>query len=648
MRGVVSSFSLAVLLGLVLSSSDVYPQPANAPIASASENLSHAPLTGFKPGEILSVTALLSGEADWVRFFYRAEGLDSFQVRNMEKSGLGTYRYLFDTSQLVTPKFEYYLAARVGEQTFTFPQSGTQNPIVVAGREAPPAPAQFRLPFSLTVDGSLQDRAGPSEAAVGQPAASGDGNVRLFRTFQKNGLEILVNTNFAYSSHPLPETGNITLSNLALSLTTPHHLFQGGDIVLVHSPFTVSGLGRRGASYQFRSAGFSFQIFDVSSQQASGWGGFLPRARANLYGGAAGASLWGGRLGFKVVYVAGQDDPTLAVNVAGGTLARREGAVLSFIPEAQLFRSALKIKAEYAWSICHRDLEDETGRDKDSAWQAEGSLTLGRISLAGRYKHLGSRFASVGQQLLVNDRQGFDGSLIAQGKKIQLAVNVLQEQDNVNGDPGRSLSQDLNGGALVYWTALPWLSLNAGYRRDWQKIYSGPDKSELVDERSIEDIFLGLSLALGTALTLQAQTAWTQLRSDFDPLRNQEALIMNLGGTYRRGSTLSLASNFGFSVFGRNLNTRDVESLSAFLNGEFAILPGTLSLTGLGSFNRTRTGPENIDNLNATALVNFYLRAISRHLETALVSLGGEVRRMASVYYSDHSEWLKLQLHFSF
>ena len=639
----------AIFFGLLLLASEAFSQQSSAPAALfSSDKVIHSPLTEFKAGEILSVTAVVSGEPDWVRFFYRPEGLDSFQVRNMEKTGLDSFRYLFDTSQLVTPKFEYYLAARVGEEIFTFPQTGPENPLAVAGIEAPPAPAKFRLPFSVAVDGSLLDRAGESLTAAGQPAASGDGNFRLFRDYRRQGLEIGVNANLAYSSHPLPGVSDITLSNLALSLKTPHHSFQGGDIFLTHSPLTVSGLGRRGAAYQFQAAGFSFQVFDVGSQQASGWGGLLPRARANLYGGAAGFSLWGGRLGFKVVYVAGRDDPTLATNVAGGTLPQRKGAVLSFIPEAQMFNGALKLRAEYSRSVCDRNLADETGYDKDGAWQAEGSLTLGRVSLAGRYKHIGSRFASVGMQYLANDRQGFDGSFLLQGKKVQLMVNVLQEEDNVRREAGRSLSTDLNGQAMVFWTALPWLSINAGYRRDWQKIYSGPDKAKLADKWSTQDTFLGMGLALGPSLTLQMQAAWTRLRSDFDPLRNQEALVMNVGGTYRRGSTLSLASNLGFSVFGRSLKNRDVENFSAFLSGELPLWPGTLSLTALGSFNRTRTGPENIDNLNATALINFHLRTISRHLESALISLGGEVRRMSSAYYSDHSEWLKLQLHFSF
>jgi hypothetical protein len=608
----------------------------------------HTPVQKFVLGQELKIVAQSPADTAWMRFFYRAEGFQDFQVRPMEKKADNAYVYSFDTSQLLTAKFEYYLAARIGEEVFLYPRQAPQNPLAVSGTETPAAQAKFSLPFSIMLNGSVQDRTGESQAAAGGAAAAGDGNIRLFRNYQKPNLEINFDTNFAYSSHPLPGGPDITLSNLAVSLKIPHHTFQAGDIFISHSPLTIFGLGRRGAAYQFQSPNFSFQVFDVSSQQASGWGGLLPRAGANLYGGAAGYSAWGGRLSFKVVYVAGRDDPALATNVAGSALAQRKGAVLSIIPELQLFKNALKITAEYSRSACDQNLQDKAGNDKDSAWQAGGSLTLGRISLAGRYKHIGRRFFSIGQQYLVNDRRGYDVSLALVGKKIQLAANFLQDGDNVGRDPDRSLSLDWNGGALVYWTALPWLSFNVGYRRDAQKIYDGPDKTALSDQKSTEDVSLGLGLTLGTSATLQYQAVWSRLRSDFDPLRNQEALIMNLGGIIRRGATFSLSSNFGFSIFGRSLNNRDVQSLNAFLMGELAILPRALTLTGLGSFNRTRSGPENIDNLNATALLNFHLGSISRHLESAIVSLGGEVRRMTSAYFSDKSEWLKLQFHFSF
>jgi hypothetical protein len=639
-----------ILLGFLALARSL-PAQAGAP-GSAREagptDILHTRVQEFVLGHVLKIAAQSPADTAWMRFYYRVEGFEGFQVRPMKKEADNSYVYSFDTSQLLTPKFEYYLAARLGDEIITYPRPAPENVLTVSGKEMPPAREKFKLPFSIMLNGSVQDRMGEPQATAGGAAATGDGNIRLLQSYQKPNMEISYDANFAYSSHPLSEGMDINLSNLVVALKTPHHSFQGGDIFINHSPFTIFGLGRRGAAYQFQSPSFFFQVFDVSSQQTSTWGGLLPRASANLYGGAAGASAWDGGLSFKLVYIAGRDDPASATNVAGSSLTQRKGAVLSFIPEVQLFKRALKITAEYSRSICDPNLEDESGNDKDSAWRSEASLTLGKITLAGLYKRIGSRFFSIGQQYFVNDRQGYNLSLAVVGKKIQIAANFLQEGDNVARDPDRSLSLDWNGKALAYWMFLPWLNINLGYRRDSQKIYAGPDKTALVEERSTEDAFLGLGLAWGTSATLQYQAVWSRLRSDIDPLRNQEALIMNLGGTIRRGTTFSLSSNFGFSVFGRSLSHRDVQSFNAFLTGELALLPRSLTLTALGSFNRMRTGPENIDNLNATALFNINLGIISRHLESAIVSLGGEVRRMTSAYYSDKSEWLKVQFHFSF
>jgi len=67
-------------------------------ISSNPTLIEHTPILEFTYGENLEIRALIKEEIDWLSFFYRSEGIESFQVRTMQKLSDGSYLYIFDTS----------------------------------------------------------------------------------------------------------------------------------------------------------------------------------------------------------------------------------------------------------------------------------------------------------------------------------------------------------------------------------------------------------------------------------------------------------------------------------------------------------------------------------------------------------------------
>ena len=286
-----------IVLSLNLTNLSAQEIPGTRQSSSDHTIIDHAPISEFTYGENLEIVAVVEEEIEWLGFFYRTQGIESFQVRKMDRLSGSSYSYVLDTSTLISAKFEYYLAAQSKEKMIYCPEQAPQElfeavgkteeplPPIPVEREPPPKEEEkkFKLPISVRVNGSIGHKIREEPALAGEEKTIADGNIRLFKLYQKRNFQLDFNSNLSYSSHPLEGDENLNLTDLTLSLSRKNHHLRIGDVSINESKFTISGLGRRGLEYIFDNEKLFFHAFDISSQQEKGWGGFIPKPDLSFY-----------------------------------------------------------------------------------------------------------------------------------------------------------------------------------------------------------------------------------------------------------------------------------------------------------------------------------------------------------------------------
>src|SRR4030042_6554976 len=113
-----------------------------AQTGTGSIQVEHNPILSFTHGERVQIQARVQAELVWLRFYYRSEGVQEFQVRNLEKREDATYVYKFDTTALPGLQFEYYLEAETQEGAGYSPQLGPKEPYIAVGKSLHQLPAR--------------------------------------------------------------------------------------------------------------------------------------------------------------------------------------------------------------------------------------------------------------------------------------------------------------------------------------------------------------------------------------------------------------------------------------------------------------------------------------------------------------------------
>ncbi|MFO7981701.1 MAG: hypothetical protein R6V00_12855 [Candidatus Aminicenantes bacterium] len=627
----------------------------------ADQIITHTPVKEFKQGEKLKVAVQTQKEIEWMMFFYRTEGWDQFQVRKMEKSSETSYSYLFDTSQLVFSRFDYYLSYKSNHEILTYPKKAPEETFQVSGKikEESSLPSAgkietekkgFKLPEWLYINGSLQQEIWDKDGSMeGEQTFTADGNLNVSQSFQKENFQINLNMNTRSANHPLDGNQNFQLSRLKLSAKSQRHSLKIGDISLTGgSDYTVFGLGRRGAEYQFQNQKFLFHLFDISSQQQQGWEGLVPQSDLNLYGGMVGYRLFKQKLTLKAVYLSGKDNPAEGRNVAGLSLDKREGNTWALIEDLKIFDDKLKLFGEFAQSWHDDNLEDEEAGKRDAAWKIGGNLSHGIFELSATYKNIGKDFNPIGHQYFINDRKGYQTRLGISSKKINVNLSYLDERNNIEEDPDRLTSYSKLGSAYLSLVIFKWFSFNSSYQINQLKTYSRENKKGLFRDLSTNDYSLGFNFILSPSSVIDLSAIYSEIQSSSNPASDSAVLTTNLGGNIKLCKNLSFYPFLSYSLSRNEITNVETEIYNSFLSAELALIPSVISVSTSSSFNRTTTGSENIDSLNISSYLNFYMGSLIKQLANAVVCLRGDLRKVDNADHSEIYETVFLQFNFSF
>jgi hypothetical protein len=621
----------------------------------------HNPVLSFTHGERVLIQARVQAELEWLRFFYRAEGVQEFQVRNMEKEEDGTYEYEFDTSELPGLQFEYYLDAETKVEVVYSPQLGPKEPYIAVGKSLEPLPEvppevsspreearKFRLPIALT--GSIQSVLKGQEGSAESQKSRTSGNLRIFTSYSRDNLNLGVDSNFSYSNTPLAGEKDFDLSNMMVSMSKGRHSLKAGDININETEFTLSGLGRRGLDYAFNNEKLYLHLFDVSSQQLRGFNGFgLPKAKANILGGAVGYKFLRDMVFLKAIFLGGKDDPSQGVNVGFPNFVQpRKGSVASLAEETYLFQNRLVLAGEVAQSRFDDNVQDEEGSRTDLAWKVGGDVSSGVITAGATYRRIGRDFNSIGFPYFTNDREWLEANVGLNAGKISLAGSYIASSDNVKNDPTTETTSDQNGNADLMWTISDKVSLGLGYSMNKQKTAFEQGESPFLQDSLTSQFSGSFNLNLGQAANLSFQISNSEVSSTNYPQNENTNLTLNLGGTFRTGDWFNLSPTFGYGKMRNKFTQEEMLNYTSFISGEIVFWPRVLTVSFTGSFMRTENAVlGNSDNLNAGTNLNLYLDKVIR-IATAVISLKGNYTATKMMGFSDSFFTAMVQCDFSF
>jgi hypothetical protein len=627
-----------------------------------SENLfviEHNPVVRFTHGESIEIRGALRGDVEWMRFYFRYEGISQFQVREMEKEN-GTFFFLFETSTLPGLQFEYYLSAKVKDRIINYPADAPLKTVKVIGESEevlpeipqeipPPEEEEKRFHLPLSVNGSIQSRIAEKEEIEGEKKTNASGNLRVYHTYQKEGeLSFEFDSNFNYTNIPQEGEKKFDLSNMVLSLSKDNHNLKAGDININESEYTVSGLGRRGVEYTFNNQKAYIHIFDVSSQQPKGFKGFgIPKSNISIYGGAIGYNFLDEKISLKAIYIGGKDDPNEGINTGSSPYYQsRKGNVIAIVEETRLFENKLNLKAEFAKSKYDGELTDDVPSKSDNAYQIGAGLNIGGFQIGALYKYTGKDFNPIGFQSFTSDRKGYQATAGFTKGILNLTGSYIFERDNVKGEPTQLTTKNGGGNLSIALTFSPKVSLNLGYKRDKQKTVQ--NETEVSGQDSLTNEYSSsLTLNLNESSSLNITFTNSSLSSKSSPESETSAFTLNIGGAFRKGEKLTLNPTIGYSKTLNRFTDEESIAYNTLLTGEIAFIPRIFSLIFSGSFNRSETLTSTTDTFDTTGGLNLYLDRIIKFGSIILSAKGSyNLNKVNQEKLTDYKVFI--QLDFSF
>jgi len=624
--------------------------------------LQHESIISFTLESVLEIKATTSGPVEAARFFYRHKGIEEFQVRNLDLIEEKTHLYYFDTSQLPTLDFEYYLSAVIKDKEVTLPQRAPASYFYASGESLEPIPEvpeefpdiedeakKFKVRFPVNVMGSVQTTVKTQEEYGEEKQVDASGNLRVSAALSRGNTNANLDSNFSYTNVPYGEESNIDISDMMLVISRGNHMLSAGDININESEFTVYGLGRRGVEYTYRGNKTSVYLFDVSSQQYTGFKGFgIPKSQISIIGGSVGYRFFKDMVSLKAIYLSGKDDPSLGVNIGYDYFnTKRQGRVFAIVEEANLFQNSLTIQGEYARSNYDGNLEDEKGSVSDDAWRMGVNFSKGIFSIGGRFQCVGDEFNPIGHQYFTNDRKGYDANIGFNFGRINIMGAYISSNDNVSSDPSTYTTKNDIGNLNLMWAMTDKVSLNLGYRRNSQDTSCENGEQIFMQDSLSDEISGSMALNLSQSVNINLSVVNSIMSSQNNPDMDTSNLTVNLGGSLRFKQFLSLMPSLGYSQNHDKFSDEKMQTVNAFISGELSFIAQVLTTSFSGSFTYSDSDlMGNSTAYNLSSNLNIYLNNL---LKTGnfVLSLRGNYNRTEMSDYTNSYYSLMAQLDFS-
>jgi hypothetical protein len=429
-----------------------------------------------------------------------------------------------------------------------------------------------------------------------------------------------------YTNQPFGAQPRWSLGDLQAAYAIGGNKIQVGDMMVQESEFTLAGAGRRGFDYTYTGQPLGGHLFALNTQAHSGTEGLVwPVRGSEVYGGSLGYGWLNGNLRAKVVFLSGKDDPATAMNLVSAYAPTvRDGSTGSFVLDGRFLDSRLAVSGEYARSLFTKDLLNEAPHLSDQAWRLSGLWADGPFSAQLGYREVGRDFGTVGVAFFVGDRRTLNGSLGFNRATWSLSATAIDERTNPTGQPGldqawnRSESLDARVGLTQ---ALFW---RVGLRtaRQEAELISNPLVPFSNSTRS--GLTTGFDLMLPPASSLAFNAQFDRLRSEGASDTTGSSTTLSLGGSLGLGARVRISPNLSWSRTLSDPGDQKTTMENAFLNADFALVPGVLGFLLNGGISRTVlvTG-EVMENSVAEGTLRFFLDTFLKGHGRASLGLKG-------------------------
>ena len=566
------------------------------------------PEVAVEPGQIV-ISAKPAQTDKTFALYYKTQGLEQFQVRKMKCDNEGNVYYQLSTETLYGDQLEYYIVEYQNESSnsntltpvFTVknfsdkesPEIFFQDAPISGGGDAPREPI-LNFNGSLSAAGRIHDSAEfPGESF------KFNGNLRVYKNVIDNDNQFDIDTTFTYMNHVTGSESKFNPSSMMVRFKKGNGKVEAGDLYISNTEFTTSYLNRRGFQYELNGETLYVNSFYANSQQKTGFEGFgIPPASGSIFGAVIGlhkASL------FKVrgLFMTGKD--TLdSKTLFGGEEAYREGNMMSVWGELNLMKSKLTLKGEYAHSNFGK-AADEASLEKegDNAWKAGVSFNSGVVSANADYKKIGSKFNSIANLFLQNDREGLNSNVMLNIKTFSLTVSYMDQKSYLDS-PIQPMLHSKNLNTRFNWLIANHLQLGAEYgvdNLDYDQstgLQTGGTDMDTVK-------YAGTIGYISGSNSVTVRLGKTESKTFTSNVDGSVALSLRFGQFLTLSPTFSYQSTENFS------DNSTSKIYNVYLSSEISFIPQLFTLSISGSYTKNDNTFSDSTSMMVSGNLNFYM-----------------------------------------
>jgi len=621
-----------------------------------------------------------------VRFYFLRPGLGDFQMRFMESAGGGRFTYRFDASTLHSLDLQYYFEIFTQERMTLYPENAPITPLMVTGDrkgiklELAEVPVRLEVDDgavstgSITFNGSLEylvkhegeeeekvtssneqtsgDEGSSDDEEVSTPRFGDDDfladvNLRLTRSWEKGDNSINFDINLGYTSHPLEDEQEGSVSYILLEAKRPHHLIRVGDLEVVASQFVGESLNTRGIDYQYSRGRFTGELFFMNSRAVTVFEDSLPDTDNHIVGTKLGVDVITDHLHVDFYYLQGRDDPSISSTGSGIDLEIYEGNLLAIAPTVSFFDESLQFIGEYAESTSENEISSDTGTDtaadsgttntttaesesdpdelRDSAWRAGTKVEKGGWMVSGFYKYVGADFQSLGnpnELYFTTNRRGYELDFEYSSDRWMVLVEWEHLVDNLDDDAAMGWSVYQNATIIPQWQITDNLVLSISHTNGQERSYEDEDYKSRTTDLMLSGWSADIDYSFSDNSAVQISATRDEIESFDTPESDSVITTVTFNYSYY-DDRLQFYPSLSYSQ--TDIEEELTETLNLYVSGEYFIIPEVLSISTNDSLTWTKgevTARTRLISL--TANINWHLGWIGGSFSDTVLSLVGE------------------------
>ncbi len=553
---------------------------------------------------------------------YRTKGPEGFQVRKMKRGEDGGVYFQLSTDNLYGKKLEYYITQNGGSKgsnmtpVFTvtnFTMMGSPSIYFMAATSGETSAKKSREHIvKLTASLSTNSRLSDNSEYPGKKYAA-NGNFRVYRNIVKEKYQFDFDSNFAYMNEPSESESNVNLSNMMVRYKRGIHKVEAGDVTISNSEFTTSYMNRRGFSYILDHKSFYFNTFYTNSQQKKGFDGFgIPTGGANIFGAVLGYKK-GYIFDIKGLFMTGSDNlDSKTVSSTGDQF--RHGSMVSLWSSLKLFQNKLTLKAEMAKSSFGKGVDgDSIVKESDTAYQAQMNFNYKILSANLAYKKIGSKFNSIANLFLQNDREGLNSGLTLTIKSFSVNLNYTDQTTYME-----SLIQPMLHTKNLTTTFSWMLGTHIRLGADFGTNNLDYDQSTNLQSGStdMDTIKYGGTLAfIAGSNGINFRVGKTESKTFSSNLSGSVGINLRLGQFLSFNPSISYQETENFA------DSSTSKMTSAYVSSEISFIPQLFTITFSGSYSKNENSFSDSTSISANGNLNFYMAKIFKNVIKPTLSL---------------------------